>query len=297
MTKRRGLSKTTIDMIRALQEITEAAAPITVRGVAYEAFTIGLIPSMEKKNVAKVSRWLTTAREHGLIPWAWIVDETREAERVQAWTSPDEIINAAVRGYRRDYWRDQPAWCEVWSEKGTVRGVLAPVLRKYGVTFRVMHGFGSATAIHDVADETVSAERELQVLYVGDIDPSGLYMSEIDLPERLLRYGGFVDIQRIALNADDINRGLPSFEASTKRNDPRYRWFVANHGGTCWELDAMDPNDLRDRVEQSINDLIDQPAWKRAIEVEAAEVASMKEFHAAWQSKLNPGSICSGGLA
>ena len=45
MTKRRGLSKTTIDMIRALQEITEAAAPITVRGVAYKAFTPGLIPS------------------------------------------------------------------------------------------------------------------------------------------------------------------------------------------------------------------------------------------------------------
>ena len=48
--------------------------------------------------------------------------------------------------YRRDRWSDQPHWIEVWSEKGTVRGTLAPVLLDYGVTFRVMHGYGSTTA-------------------------------------------------------------------------------------------------------------------------------------------------------
>ena len=37
---------------------------------------------------------------------------------------------------------------EVWSEKGTIRGVLKPVLDEYGVGFRVMHGFGSATEVY-----------------------------------------------------------------------------------------------------------------------------------------------------
>jgi hypothetical protein len=34
-----------------------------------------------------------------------------------------------------------------------VRGVLRTVLDEYGVGFRVMHGFASATAVHDVADD------------------------------------------------------------------------------------------------------------------------------------------------
>jgi hypothetical protein len=52
-----------------------------------------------------------------------------------------------ARSYRRDFWQQQPERVEVWSEKGTIRGVLQPVLDEYGVGFRVMHGFGSATTI------------------------------------------------------------------------------------------------------------------------------------------------------
>ena len=73
----------------------------------------------------------------------------------------------------------------MWSEKGTVRGTLAPVLNKYGVTFRVMHGYGSATALHAIAEASAVSDKPLTVLYVGDWDPSGLHMSEIDLPDRL----------------------------------------------------------------------------------------------------------------
>ena len=42
---------------------------------------------------------------------------------------------------------DSRCACEVWSEKGTVRGVLAPTLDKYGVGFRPVHGFSSATTV------------------------------------------------------------------------------------------------------------------------------------------------------
>jgi hypothetical protein len=87
---------------------------------------------------------------------------------------------------------------EVWSEKGTVRGTLAPVLDKYGVTFRVMHGFSSATIVNQVADETRDSENPLLVLYVGDWDPSGMHISEVDLPKRLAEYGGSINIKRVA---------------------------------------------------------------------------------------------------
>ena len=82
-------------------------------------------------------------------------------------------------------------------------------------------------------------------------------MSERDLPERLARYdGGHVKLRRIALTREQLP-GLTSFPATDKRKDPRYKWFTANYGTSCWELDAMDPRDLRDCVEGEIRKLIE----------------------------------------
>jgi hypothetical protein len=102
---------------------------------------MGLIPSMAKSETNRVSRLLTQAREQDLIPWDWIVDETRAPECVNAFADPDDYVETVKRAYRRDRWTDQPERLEAWSEKGTVRGTLAPVLNAYGVTFRVMHGY------------------------------------------------------------------------------------------------------------------------------------------------------------
>jgi hypothetical protein len=160
--------------------------------------------------------------------------------------------------------------------KGTVRGLLGPVLEKYAVGFRVMHGFASATAVYDVAQDDDG--RPLIVLYVGDYDPSGMFMSEHDLPDRLEKYDGeHVELLRIALTREQTT-GLLSFPASDKKDDKRYRWFVANYGEQCWELDAMDPNDLRDCVEGAIKELIDPVAWERSEVVNRATRDSMSSF-------------------
>src|SRR5262245_38176141 len=159
-------------LIDAMHSAAKAARPITVRGIAYKLFTAGLIPSMDRGETNKVSRLLTQARERGLIPWEWIVDETRELERKASWSDPAEYVEAGSRSYRRDYWDQQPERVEVWSEKGTVRGVLASVLDRYGVGFRVMHGYTSATTINDVAGDCDG--RLLVALYCGDYDPSGM---------------------------------------------------------------------------------------------------------------------------
>ena len=87
---------------------------------------------------------------------------------------------------------------EVWSEKGTVR-VVAAILDEFAVTFSVKHGFDSATSVHDVALQTEGLERPMRAFYIGDWDPSGLCMSERDLPQRLEEYGANVDLQRIAM--------------------------------------------------------------------------------------------------
>src|SRR5262249_32649869 len=158
----------------------------------------GLIPSMSNNEMQKVYRLLRLAREQGHIPWEGIVDETRDLERTPTWDDPAEYARAAVRDYRRDFWNQRPPLCAVGSEKGMVGGMLKPVLDEYAVGFRGMHGFSSATAVYDVAQDYDG--RDLIALYVGDLDPSGLFMSEKDLPKRLADYDGdHVKLQRIAL--------------------------------------------------------------------------------------------------
>lgn len=278
--KGRGRAKRSLDLIEAMHDAAEAARPITGRGIGYKLFTLGLIPSMARSEMQRVYRLLKEAREEGDIPWEWIVDETREIERVSTWADPPAYARAVARSYRRDFWNQQPVRCEVWSEKGTVRGLLGPVLDNYAVGFRVLHGFSGATTVHDVAEDDDG--RDLIVLYVGDFDPSGMYMSEEDLPNRLAKYDGeHVTLRRIALMPSHV-RDLPSFPASDKKKDPRYKWFHANHGDWCWELDAMDPNELRDCVENAIMELIEPDAWKRCEVVNRAEQASLKSIIENW---------------
>jgi hypothetical protein len=278
--KGRGMARASLDLIDAMFAIAQAAHPITGRGVGYKLFTRGLIASVARSEMQRVYRLLKEARERGIIPWDWIVDETRAIERVSTWADPAEYARCVAKSYRRDFWDQQPHRVQVWSEKGTVRGVLAPVLDHYAVGFLPVHGFSSATAAHNIAEDDDG--RELIVLYVGDFDPSGMFMSEQDLPARFAKYdGGHIKLRRIALTREQVT-DLPSFPAADKRKDPRYRWFVTNFGDRCWELDAMDPNDLRDCVEREIVRLIEPIAWQRCEVVNKAERESLKTLLEKW---------------
>lgn len=201
----RGRSQHSLDIIEAMYEIAKESEPITGRGVGYKLFSLNLIPFMGRNDMQVVYRLLKEAREEGAIPWAWIVDETRELEQVATWDNATEYLRCTARDYRRDFWQQQPERIQVWSEKGTVRGTLRPLLDEYGVGFNPVHGFSSATTIHDVCD--YDDGRPLTILYVGDFDPSGMYMSERDIPERLQRYdGNHVSLKRIALLRADCDR-------------------------------------------------------------------------------------------
>ena len=259
--KGRGMGASSLALIEAMRTTTAVIQPVTGRGVGYKLFTAGQIASMATNEMQRVYRLLKYAREQGILPWEWIVDETREIERVPTWANPQEYAECVARSYRRDFWDQQPVRVIVVSEKGTVRGVLKPVLDAYGVGFLAVHGFSSATMAYNLAQDDDG--RDLIILYVGDFDPSGMFMSEEDLPNRFDKYDGdHIRVRRIALTQYQAS-DLPSFPVTDKRKDPRYRWFVENHGDQCWELDAMDPNDLREIVTEAIQEQIEPDAWER----------------------------------
>jgi hypothetical protein len=110
-----------------------------------------------------------------------------------------------------------------------------------------------------------------------------MFMSEVDLPRRLARYGARGSFERIAILAEDT-AGLPPFQAKAK--DPRCAWYVDRYGSNCWELDAMNPGDLRGRVREQIESRLDLLLWEKAKRIERAEVESMEEFHRAIQAMM-----------
>ena len=279
----RGKSPQSIALIAAAKAVLNEIAPATVRGVCYQLFVRKVIPDMSKRSTSRVSQQLVYAREVGIVSWDDLVDETRPIETPSMWSNPKAYIRTVMNSYRQDRWQDQPERVMVISEKGTVGGILRPTLSRLGVQFQVYHGFGSATALHDLAEMCTESEKPLTLLYVGDHDPSGRQMSDVDIPERVARYGGVAHIERVAVTGPQIRGfGLETFPAKDKATDSRYRWFRRVHGDTCCELDAMNPNDLRAMVDAAIVEHLDGDAWNRAAVVEAAEQASLQSFIATY---------------
>src|SRR6266851_7985018 len=219
----RGRSEKSIELVELAHDILEEIQPASVRAVCYQLFTRGAIPSMEKAQTNRVGSLLTRAREEGEIPWEWIVQEGRAIESIPTWDDPAAYALAIQASYRRNKWAGQPKRLIVVSEKGTVRGTLAPVLDEFEVEFLPVGGYASATRVHEIAEWIGSKKKPLLLLYLGDHDPSGRGMSDKDLPVRLLRYASAdktdrdwpaetvkryskecgVEVRRIALTVED----------------------------------------------------------------------------------------------
>ncbi len=301
----RGRAAKTNDLIAEMAKIAKAIQPCSVRAIAYQLFNQKLIPSMDKANTQKVSDLSVKAREEGTIPWEWIADSTRQEEIVSTWADLAAYAGAVQQSYRKNKWKSQPKHVCVWSEKATIEGTLRGVVQEYDVPLKVLHGWSGATAVMDAVRGNQGRHQATLILYVGDYDPSGLFMSEVDLPKRLARYGSddpsekdlskdeiqdlldeaHIEIRRIALTKahTQLLPQAPRFDVKDKKKDPRYNWFVKNHGEFCWELDAMNPNDLRDCVEKAILRELDQESWDRCFATQEAERSVIRETCASWR--------------
>lgn len=276
-----SLATKTESLITEATTVLAVQQPTTLRGVAYQLFDLGVIPDMSRSSVNRVGRTLVIARERGMIPWSWIVDEHRELERSPAWSDPDDFADVVRTSYRRDRWLHQPCRVMLVSEKGTVRGKLKPIIDRYGLDLLAVHGFSSATVAHDLAVRSRDP-KPLVCLYVGDFDPSGKYMSDVDLPQRIDRYGGNLQIERVALVESDLPT-LVSHPTIEKKKDPRFQWYLDRFGDRFYEVDALDANDLRARVEQAVLSRIDVGVWDATGVTEEVELESLTDVLSTWR--------------
>jgi hypothetical protein len=247
----------------ALFEIAEAMHPIRVRQAYYQCEVRG-VPGIGKDDAgyAKVQQLLVEMREDGTIPYEWVVDSTRMIRRPWTYLSPTDAIRRLADEYRLDYWQDAAVQVQLWLEKDALLDIVRDVTDPRDVPLLVARGFSSHShirqasqdinrisqaaieRIHKAADGINGNGKAAYIGYLADYDPWGQQAARHT--EKLLRQ--WVDVplifEMIAVLPEQMEAwSLPT--RPTKRMDTR---LASEHGPVSCELDAIDPNRLRDLV-------------------------------------------------
>lgn len=214
------------DDVQALIESMEH--PVTVRQVYYRAVVKEIVPKTESgyKTIGKI---ITELRESEVIPWDWIVDNTRRVIEYQMFNSASAALFHCAQTFTRDPWCDADVSVAIWMEKDALAGVLETITLPLGVPLFVLKGFGSLSFIKEAAERFNEAERQVYCYHLGDFDPSGRG-ARVALEDRLNEFCAVpMHFKSLALDQTQIDDWeLPSRE--TKVSDTRLEWFVREFG-------------------------------------------------------------------
>ncbi len=246
---------------------------LSLRQLYYQLVSRNIVPNTERsyKNVGNL---VSDARLAGLVDWSMIRDRGRNMVKNTHWNNPAEIVRAAALGFRIDRWTDQPCYVEVMVEKQALEGVLEPVCSELDVSFTANKGYSSSSAMYEASKRFLRASRDgkqLYVIYLGDHDPSGIDMTR-DVDDRLSLFMGGVEVNRVALNMDQVERLQPP-ENPAKITDSRAASYISRFGRSSWELDAIEPSELASIVRNAVEALIDRNLW----DDRAAKEETMKD--------------------
>jgi hypothetical protein len=228
-------------------EIVTDMSPMTVRQVFYQASVRGLVGKSES-GYAKVQTDLTLMRRAGDLPYGLLADNTRWQRKPRTYDGVRQALEETARLYRKALWAEVDAYVEVWLEKDALAGVVIPVTAAYDVPLMVARGYASLSFLHGAAEYISDLEVPTYVYHFGDFDPSGVNAGQkIEETLRELAPNADITFERVAVTPEQIvGWNLPT--RPTKKTDPRPK----NFGAVSVELDAIEPNMLRDLVEKVI---------------------------------------------
>lgn len=209
---------------------------------------------------------LVKARMKGLISWDSLADHVR----YRWWNRPsgrqvpdvEGIVEQATADLGEDPWKAMGKRVVLWLEKDALAELVYDVVGGYYVPLAVSRGYSSWTFIHDNLD-VLQDEIEVEALYLGDHDPSGLDIERFT-EEAMSYFGIELELERVALNYGQVQQYnlLPN---PTKKADPRAKEYVASYGDECWELDALEPKKLQHIVKEAVESRINPAVWNKVI--------------------------------
>jgi hypothetical protein len=227
----------------ALYKIIEAGQPMTVRQVFYQATVRGLVEKAET-GYDKVQIDLTKMRRAGNLPYSWLTDNTRWQRKPRTFDGVADALRNTAQFYRKALWAESDSYVEVWLEKDALAGVVYPITSMYDVPLMVARGYASLSFLYDAADYIGSLDVPTYIYHFGDYDPSGVNAADkIKQTLRELAPDAAIFFERVAVRPAQITAwDLPT--RPTKQSDGRAK----NFGAISVELDAIEPNQLRELV-------------------------------------------------
>ena len=211
---------------------------------------------------------VTAGRMAGLIDWDIIEDRGRKPLITKTWESAKHAVKDCSEWFHLDRWADQSNYVWVMVEKAALEGILIPICQKWQVPFQSQRGYGSASSMYSAGkrmqEHYAIKSKQVHVLYLGDLDPSGTDMTR-DVEERLRLFSQSpIFVHRIALNPDQVRQYSPPPNPA-KKTDSRYNRFVEEHGEESYELDALAPDVISTMIENSIKAFLDMEKWNKIV--------------------------------
>jgi len=310
------LQKRTKKFIALLKKIVNSYdLPWTVRQVHYKLVSMGILSNTQIA-YRKVSRDLSKGRYTGNISWEKIVDETRGAYKTRDYASVEEGIRFFLKKFRMSgRWKDADNRIEVWVEKRALRQLFEPITDKYDVYLAVGGGWNSTSAIWEAVKRiTMYDAKRLDILYFGDLDPSGDDMPR-DVQERLREFYGTVlgwederyttfpreiYVHKIMVNEEHIEKYAlqKRFDVPVKKGneivnkikeDPRALSFYQKYGEIFQvEIEALPPNVLAQVLEDNLKKYVDEELFEHIQKKEDGEKERMLQLIAEHETQKIP---------
>ncbi len=206
----------------------DGALPTSGRFIFYELEGRGIIPKAYLKPdgtqrsrtpAQDVADALYHLREAGIVPWGWLVDETRDLASWSYAESVYQYVENSLPYARIDLWGGEPPpliLCESRSLAGVLRNIAGTYLCPIAATNGQVGGF-----LHtDVGPLIASAgDADQRVFYLGDLDFSG---SQIEANTRkVLSEYGWLEWERIAITKEQAReRDLTAISKPDRRFKP-----------------------------------------------------------------------------
>ncbi len=265
-------SSSSMDIINKANEIIKKYLTqgyhLTLRQLYYQFVSRRYLPNIPK-SYKRLGSIINDARLAGLIDWDIIDDLTRSLHGRPSWDNPSEIVEACINGYHIDRWRFASNYVEVWVEKEALSNIVSRATYEYDVPYISCKGYPSQTIVYKAANRFKVKEdegRDCFIIYLGDHDPSGVDITR-DIQDRLSTFGANCEVNRIALNMEQIEMYNPPPNPA-KLTDSRATDYIAKFGNNSWELDALEPKVLHNLIQSNIKMLIDWDEMDKSIKLE-----------------------------
>ena len=250
------------------QRLLSIYGKMTERQIYYKLISIGLGKSGDSF-ANELSRLLCEKRRDGTIDPSLIIDTSREVRYTKSSIDDKDfsqkldhrILNSIDEQFTLDIWQDQRIIPIIILEKHTLADIFEEITEPYKVPLNVNIGFTSDAKLFEIS-QIVPTNKELVFQMYSDYDDSGSTMVSTFKNSAQCYIKNPFNVEQEALTKQqllDTKYNLQTIPRTYKKRlkGTPARWIPVTK--QICELDAFDPNDLKQIVKENIERYIDKP--------------------------------------